>query len=197
MNTLNLFTKVWGEEKALEFFTKDMVKRDNVDCCVCFELHWGVKMPNCEHFICPKCFITMNTGYISSDFHDKHPKPEEPKEPKPKYPYEDKEKNRVLFQSITNDERYLKWFVCENEDLYNSVKIKSEFVETIDDDLKSWFENNELIEQYYYDLSKYERKYEHKMNKYYVEIRKYGILYEMEQNKNSQRKCPLCRSDFE
>ena len=70
-------------------------------------------------------------------------------------------------------------------------------METIDDDLKSWFENNELIEQYYYDLSKYERKYEHKMNKYYVEIRKYGILYEMEQNKNSQRKCPLCRSDFE
>ena len=99
----------------------------------------------------------------------------------------------MLFQSITNDERYLKWFVCENEDLYNSVKIKSEFVETIDDDLKSWFENNELIEQYYDDLC----KYEHKMNKYYVEIRKYGILYEMEQNKNSQRKCPLCRSDFE
>lgn len=190
MNTLNLFTKVWGEEKALEFLTEDLVKRDNVECCVCLELHWGVKMPNCEHFICPKCFITMNTGYISSDFHNKHHKPEKPKEPK--YPYEDKEKNRVLFLSITDDERHLKWFVCENEDLYNSIKIKSEFVETIDDDLKSWFENNELIEQYYDDLC----KYEHKMNKYYDEFRKYEILYEMEQNKNSQRKCPLCRSDF-
>ena len=190
MNRLNLLTKVWGKEKALEFLTEDMVKRDNVECCVCLDFHWGVKMPNCEHFICPKCFITMKNGYISSDFHEKYHKPEKPK--KPKYPYEDDKKNRELFKSITNDERYLEWFVCENKDLYDSIKINSEYVKTIDDDLKAWFENNEQIEQYYCDLSKYEDN----IITYYHQMRKYEELYEMEQCNNSQRKCPLCKSDF-
>ena len=30
----------------------NMVREDDIECCVCYENHWGVKLPNCDHFIC-------------------------------------------------------------------------------------------------------------------------------------------------
>lgn len=194
-------TQLFGEDEALHNITTGMVKQNNIECCVCLNYHWGVKLPNCNHFICPKCYYKLLYGYISEDFRRKNPKPKYPERPKkPAYPYENKDKNNEIFYSITRDDTYLEWFINENEDLYNSVKLNTEFVEDLDTHLKCWFENNEIIKQWENDLIKYEnddlKKYEKYLEQYYIDRDEYDELYDEEKEYNSQRICPLCRSAF-
>lgn len=35
---------LYGEDKALENITNDMIKQDNIECCVCLNFHWGCKI---------------------------------------------------------------------------------------------------------------------------------------------------------
>jgi hypothetical protein len=178
---------LFGEEEALDNITIGMIKQDNIECCVCLNFHWGVKLPNCSHFICPKCYYKIYNGYISCDFHSKNTEPKYPVEPI--YPYKNLDKNKEIFYSITNDTAYLEWFIDENEDLYNSVKINSNFIANIDDKLKFWFENNDLIKRYENDLIKYENE----LDNISIEMEEYNELYEQNKIDNSQSLCPLCR----
>jgi hypothetical protein len=176
-----------GEKVALENLTIGMVKQDNIECCVCLDFRWGVKLPNCNHYVCAKCYYKIYNGFISSDFYSEHPSPKRPESPI--YPYKNQDENKEIFYSITNDDTYLEWFTNENEDLYNSLKINTEFVEDIDINLKTWFKNNELLKQYDNDLIKYKND----LNKYDGDSLRYDYLYEDEKEYNSQKICPLCR----
>ena len=49
----------YDEDELLENITFGMVKQDNIECCVCLNCHWGVRLPNCNHFICPKCYYKI------------------------------------------------------------------------------------------------------------------------------------------
>jgi hypothetical protein len=183
---------LYGEDEALDNITIGMVKQDNIECCICLNYNWGVKLPNCNHFICPKCYHKIYYGYISNEFRSKVFEPKYPE--KPIYPYQNKnqntyDKNRELFYTITKDETYKEWFICENEDLYNSVKLNSEFVDKLDINLKTWFENNELIKQYDIDL----KQYDDDLKQYDVDTIKYDELYEEEKENNTHQICPLCR----
>jgi hypothetical protein len=124
---------------------------------------------------------------VSSRFYIENPKPNHPE--KPIYPYQNKDKNKEIFYSITEDDTYLEWFIDENEDLYNSVKLNTEFVDNLDVKLKKWFENNEIIEKYENDLIQYKKDVE----QYYNDIEEYDELYSQEKEDNSQKLCPLCR----
>ena len=184
---LEVATLLFGEDEALDYITTGMVKQDNIECCICLNYHWGVKMPNCNHFICPKCYYKLFNGYISEDFHRKISKPKYPE--KPAYPYENKDKNKEIFYSITQDDTYLEWFIDDNEDLYNSVKLNTEFVKDLDTHLRCWFENNEIIKQWENDLIQYKKDLE----QYDIDMEEYNKLYTEEKEYNSQRICPLCR----
>ena len=181
-------TFLLGEEEALDNITIGMIKQDNIECCVCLNYHWGVKLPNCNHFICPKCYYKIYNGYISDDFYNKITEPKYPI--KPIYPYQNPDKNKEIYYTITNNSTYLQWFIEENEDLYNSVKMNSEFIANIDDNLKIWFETNNLIKDYENELIKYENE----MEQYNINIEEYNELYEQEKIDNSQSLCPLCRT---
>lgn len=187
MNKLEVETLLFGEDEALDNITIGMVKQDNIECCICLNYHWGVKLPNCNHFICPKCYYKLFNGYISDEFYSKNTEPKYPE--KPIYPYQNKDKNKDIFYSITEDDTYLEWFVYENEDLYNSVKLNSEFVDNLDVKLKRWFENNKDIKQYENDLIQYNKNIELFNN----DIEEYNELYAQEKEDNSQKICPLCR----
>lgn len=180
-------TLLFGECKALDNITTGMVKQDNIECCICLNNHWGVKLPNCNHFVCPKCYYKLFNGFISEHFNSKNSEPKCPE--KPIYPYQNKHKNKQIFYSITNDDAYLEWFVDENEDLYNALKLNSEFVENLDIHLKNWFENDEIINQWENDLMQYGKVLE----QYNIDIEEYNELYHEEKKCNAQRKCPLCR----
>ena len=186
-NELEVETLFFGEDEALDNITIGMVKQDNIECCICLNYHWGVKLPNCNHFICPKCYYKLFNGYISDGFYSKNSEPKYPE--KPIYPYQNKDKNKDIFYSITEDDTYLEWFVDENEDLYNSVKLNSEFVDNLDVKLKRWFENNKDIKQYENDLIQYNKNIELFNN----DIEEYNELYAKEKEDNSQKICPLCR----
>jgi hypothetical protein len=187
MNKLEVETLLFGEDEALDNITIGMVKQDNIECCICLNYHWGVKLPNCNHFICPKCYYKLFNGYISDEFYSKNTEPKYPE--KPIYPYQNKDKNKDIFYSITEDDTYLEWFVYENEDLYNSVKLNSEFVDNLDVKLKRWFENNKDIKQYENNLIQYNKNIELFNN----DIEEYNELYAQEKEDNSQKICPLCR----
>lgn len=117
-------------------------------------------------------------------------KKSKPKYPeKPAYPYENKDKNKEIFYIITRDDTYLEWFIDNNEDLYNSVKLNTEFVKDLDTHLKCWFENNEIIKQWENDLIQYEKHLE----QYNIDIKEYNELYSEGKEYNSQKICPLCR----
>ena len=64
---------------------KCMIKKDNIECCVCFENNCGVKLQNCNHFICQQCYLKIYHGYISYTFYNNNPEPIYPK--KPDYPF--------------------------------------------------------------------------------------------------------------
>lgn len=178
---------LFGENEALNNITVNMIKEDNIECCVCLNYHWGVKLPNCNHFICPKCYYKIYNGFISNNFLSENTGPTYPETPI--YPYKNKDTNKEIFYCITKDDKYLEWFIDENEDLHNSIKINSEFVKNINNDLKFWFENNELIKQYESDLIKYKND----MKQYNIDIEKYDYVYKEEKEYNIQKKCPLCR----
>lgn len=178
---------LFGENEALNNITVDMIKEDNIECCVCLNYHWGVKLPNCNHFICPKCYYKIYNGFISNYFLSENIEPIYPETPI--YPYKNKDTNKDIFYGITEDDKYLEWFIDENEDLHNSIKINSVFVENINDELKCWFENNELIKQYENDLIQYKND----MEQYNIDIEKYNYMYKEEKEYNAQQKCPLCR----
>ena len=178
---------LFGENEALNNITVDMIKEDNIECCVCLNYHWGVKLPNCNHFICPKCYYKIYNGFISNHFLSENIEPIYPETPV--YPYINKDTNKQIFYGITEDDKYLEWFIDENEDLYNSIKINSVFVENINDNLKCWFENNELIKQYERNLIQYKND----MEQYNIDIEKYNYMYKEEKEYNAQQKCPLCR----
>ena len=184
---LEVETFLFGEDKALENITIGLIKEDNIECCVCLNNSWGVKLHNCNHFICPKCYYKIYNGYVTSNFHSENPKPKYPE--RPIYPYQNEDKNKEIFYSITEDNTYLEWFINENEDLYNSVKLNSEFVDNLDVKLKKWFENNEIIEKYENDLIQYKKDVE----QYYIDMEEYDELYSQEKEDNSQKLCPLCR----
>ncbi len=184
---LEVQTFLFGEDEALDNITIDLIKEDNIECCVCLNNSWGVKLPNCNHFICPKCYYKIYYGYISDNFHINNPKPIYPVNPV--YPYLDKETNKEIYYNIINDDKYLEWFMYDNQDLYNSVKINSEYVNSMDIKLKKWFENNKNIENYENNLIQYNKDLE----QYYIDIEKYDELYDEEKEDNSQKICPLCR----
>lgn len=187
-NDLEVDIFLHGEDKALENITIGMVKQDNIECCVCYNFHWGVKLPNCNHFICPKCYYKLYNGYISENFYIRNIEPEFPENPI--YPYKKSDKNRELFNSISKDDIFLEWFIDENEDLYNSIKMNSEFVDNIDIKLKIWFQTNELLKKYENDVINYNNK----LKQYYIDNEKYNDLYEEEKEYNKHAICPLCRS---
>ena len=79
--------------------------------------------------------------------------------------------------------------INENEDLYNCIKINSEFVDNINNNVKEWFEKNELITNYETELVEYDlncKKHSDKMDIYLY-------LLENERIHNIRNKCPLCR----
>ena len=168
----------------IEIVTKDMVKEDNIECCVCLNFHWGVKLPNCNHFICHKCYYIMYYGYISHEFYTNNPKPIYPKNPT--YPYLNISQNTEIYDTLTSDDTYKEWFINGNEDLYNCVKAKSELV---DDNLLHWFQNNEVIKKYENDLIQNKFEWEEYYDKWIV----YSELLEEENENNIQNTCPLCR----
>ena len=178
---LAVHTLLFGEEEALENMTIGMIKQDNIECCVCLNFNWGVKLPNCSHFVCSKCYYKIYNGYISGDFYSKTTEPKYPV--KPIYPYQNQDKNKELFKSITNNNIYLEWFIDDNEDLYNSVKMNSEFVDNLDVKLKLWFKNNELLKQYENDILQYKNLLE----QYNIDIEAYNEKYEEEKIDNSQK----------
>jgi hypothetical protein len=94
------------EDFEIEIMSKivseDMVKEDNIECCVCMEFHWGVKLPNCNHFICSKCYYNLYYGYVSDIFYTNNPIPIYPK--KPTYPYVNTSKNLEIYNNLIEDE---------------------------------------------------------------------------------------------
>ena len=182
---------LFGEDYVFDNLTVGMIKQDNIECCVCLNYHWGVELPNCSHFICPKCYDRIYNGYISSEFYNEYTEPIRPVEPI--YPYQNRDNNTEIFFNITDDDTYLVWFTDENQDLYNSVKMNSEYVTNLDVKIKSWFENNELLKIYDTDLIKYRID----LDKYYVDSTEYydayEDAYEDEKESNATKICPLCR----
>jgi uncharacterized UPF0160 family protein len=170
-----------------EIVSEDMVKEDNIECCVCMEFHWGVKLPNCNHFICPKCYYKLYYGYVSDIFYTNNPIPIYPE--KPIYPYVNISQNLEIYNNLIEDDIYMDWFINDNKDLYNCIKVKSEFVDNINNNLLQWFENNELIVKYENDLIQYELNYK----KYSNEMDIYSVLLEEEKENNIKNRCPLCR----
>jgi hypothetical protein len=83
----------------------------------------------------------------------------------------------------------LEWFVDENQDLYNSVKLNTEFVDNLDVNLKKWFQDNEDIKKYEKDLINYKNDLE----QFYINIDHYNKFYNKEKIYNSKKCCPLCR----
>lgn len=184
---LTVESSFYEEDIVLENLTIGMVKQDNVECCVCFNYYWGVKLPNCTHFICPKCYCKIYNGFISSDFISKNVKPIFPETPI--YPYQNKDDNYEIYFSITNDDTYLEWFINDNEDLYNSVMMNSEFVNELDCKIKYWFKNNEEINQYNDNMLKYKNE----LDTWDDAINDYNEKYDEEKENNAHQKCPLCR----
>ena len=100
------------DELLIDLMTDDhienMIKSDNIECCVCMDFHIGVKLPNCNHFICFKCYYKMYNGYVSDTFYTNNSKPNYPT--KPIYPYIDINKNLEIYNNLTDDDTYLDFF---------------------------------------------------------------------------------------
>ncbi len=187
-DSLEVWTYLRGESNALEMVTEGMIKKDDIECCVCLNIQRGVKLPNCDHYLCIKCYYKIYNGFISEKFKYNNPKPKLLTK-NLDYPYKNVNENEEIFNNITNDKTFLEWFINENEDLYNSIKMNSEFVEDVNNEIKIWFEKNENIKKYENDLIKYNDD----NIKYDKDLNDYNILYDDEKEYNSQKICPLCR----
>ena len=108
---------------------------------------------------------------------------------KSNYHYINIRQNLEIYNSLTDDDTYKDWFINENEDLYNSIKINSEFVDNLNNNVKIWFETNEVIQKYENDLIQFELNYEI----YNDQMKIYYNLIEEEIENNIQNICPLCR----
>jgi len=200
------------EESIIEYETSGMVREDAIECPICFEIRWGVRLPNCSHFICAKCYYTIYKGFVSEKFKQEHPEPIEPEAPPnrefPEYPYIcNKKELKVIFNSFGIKSEFEGWFIDENEDLYISNKRNTEYVEDLDDVIKDWFRNDEKIILYEKMLKKYKDSKEEynklytklydkcckDYDKYVEELHEYKLLLDYEKKCNSNQSCPLCR----
>lgn len=181
----------------IQVICENMEKTENeVECCICLEIEFGVKLPNCNHSVCPTCYYKLYYGYLSDEFYSNNPCPIAPQ--KPIYPYLNVIENLEIFHNLINKDKVKElcitdkdwfitekdWFISENEDLYNCVK-KSEWVDYVDMNVKEWFENNVQLAQYEIDVLQYELD----NIKYSI----YSELCEEERENNIQNKCPMCR----
>jgi hypothetical protein len=199
-------SKELEEEFNIEYETSDMVRKDSIDCPICFETRWGVRLPNCQHYICSVCYYNIYKGFISEKFKQEHPEPIEPEAPPnrqiPEYPYSESELI-LIFNNFRIQTEFELWFINSNEDLYNSIKKNSEYVDDLDDVIREWFQNNEKIINYEKSIKSYKdskkeydklwSNYHEEYNKYKKELEEYNQLLEYEKEYNTKQSCPLCR----
>ena len=184
--------------------TDDIVKKEDVDCCVCLTTRRGFQLPNCAHFVCCRCHYKMHNGFISDTFHNTHRRPWFHLE-KPEYPYKDSDQTELLsiYRTLTDNNAYEHWFVNANEDLYITIRKNEEFVKSlivipsmcdtntqIFDSIKEWFIMDQKIQQYDSALMQFYNEYK----LFEAQENLYDRLYEAERKKNSMKRCPLCRS---
>lgn len=196
MNEIKKSINEYVERIHAEFISESMEKKDNIECCVCLEFDWGVKLPNCHHFICPICYYRMYYGYVDDNFCIQN-EPVRPNVPiNPEYPYKNIAKNLEIFTTLTNNDTFKEWFINENEDLYECIK-QNEFVEELDISIKVFFTTDENIKKYENQLIQNKNELiKNKMiyKKYDKDYAYYRILLEKEKNKNIHKNCPLCRA---
>ena len=196
------------EETNIEYETSDMVREDAIECPICFETRWGVRLPNCLHFICAKCYYTIYKGFVSEKFKQGCPEPVEPEAPPyrqiPEYPYTyNKEELEVIFNNFKIKSDFREWFISENKDLYISLKRNTVYVENIENVIKEWFCNDEKINLYNKSIKSYKdnkkeydklwSNYRIQYDKYLKELEEYNEFLEYEEEYNSKKCCPLCR----
>ena len=175
---------------------EDFIKEDNIECCVCLEFNWGVKLPNCNHFICPKCYHKIYNGFISNKFYDNNPYPTSPQIPKVSiYPYLNSDENLEIYTKIAKDCDLKEWFVEQQQDLYECYKYNN--YEFANINIKIWFDTNEHLKKYEDNLLLYSielKKYQSDYILYETQIKNYEIKKQIERRKNCKMKCPLCRA---
>jgi len=165
-----------------EIVSKCNIKDDNIECCTCLQYDIGLKLSNCNHYICPHCYYKMYYGHISNITRPICPH-------KPIYPYENSAiHNLEIYYYLTDNNTYMKWFVNYNEELYNYIKSDSELVVNIDSNIKKWFQHNELIKEYEKDVIEYNKNYKIYRNEMYL----YLQLVKKERDKNLANICSLC-----
>jgi hypothetical protein len=179
-----------------ELYTEDMIKKDDIECCVCYENHWGVKLPNCDHFICPKCYYKIyHHGYLSSEFINENSKPVGPERPKePLYPFIP-ENLEVIYNELTNNDKYESWFILSNEELYDHI-VFNDYKSKIDRNIINWFQTNNELKIYEEDKNKYKLAYKEYQTNHDIfceEIEEYRCREEEERQQNCSKLCPLCR----
>lgn len=188
-------------DSKIDDYTDGMIKQDNIECPICLENFWGVKLPNCEHYICGRCYYKMYNGFLSQTFMEKNQKPTSPKLLKaPEYPYSIKllgeKKLKEIYDKLSSDETFKSWFINENEELYNAIKLNSVYVEDLEENIKNWFLDNKKLKEHEDNLKNYniEKKENYDLwSKYYEESRNYYQRENNELNNNRRECCPFCR----
>lgn len=180
----------------IEDYFDDFIKEDNIECCVCLESDWGVKLPKCNHFICPKCYYKLYYGFISDDFYKNNPYPNYPKMPeKPLYPYLNPDENLQIYLKLSNNDDLKEWFIEQQEDLYECYK--SNNVEIANINMKEWFDTNEIIKKHEDNILSYNvefKKYQDNYVLYQKQLKNYEIRKIKEKINNCKSTCPLCRA---
>lgn len=182
-------------ERYVNALYDKMDKKIDNECCVCYEIKLGIKLPNCNHYVCTTCHYKLYNGYLGENFYIINPRPIKPQTPV--YPYLNITANSEIYHALIINNSPEKdwfttekdWFIEENEDLYNCVKTNSEYANYVDPIIKRWFENNEQLLKYENDSTQYELD----NIKYRDEYSVYCDLCEEERTKNIQGRCPLCR----
>ena len=197
----------FGEEfkhlNIKHYISTDIIKENNIECSVCLEFNWGIKLPNCNHFICPNCYDKIHNGFISDNFYNTNPYPKPPEIPKePIYPYLNSIENLKIYNKISKHDFRLKnwfieikeWFIEQQQDLYECYKCNDD--EYINNSMKTWFETDELIQKYENSLILYDieqKKYIDDYLLYEKQMDNYKIKKNIERMNNCSKKCPLCR----
>ena len=154
-----------------------MERKEDVECCCCLNVLSCVKLPNCDHFICPKCYHKIYHGFISNDFYHINRRPVFGQE-NPEYPYKNADENTEIYNRLNENtvlnvdidiqkSMYEDWFIHSNEDLYTSINEERDFLEEFVKtkpyetllNIKDWFENDKKIKKYEEDLIKFHVDY--------------------------------------
>ena len=190
-----------GSDSYLDYYTDCMIKQDNIECPICLDNFWGVKLPNCQHYICGSCYYKIYNGFLSQQFIENIQKPIRPKILTDiNYPYNIKEigkkKLEEIYDNLSSDETYKNWFIEDNEELYSAIKLNSEYVEELQENVKNWFLDNKKIKEYDDNFQKYfiEQKENNELWVKYLE--EYSVYEEKKRHellKNSSMRCPFCR----